>query len=67
MPHMKKTQAIEITKEERLKKESAYLQRQFPWKSQDEIDTMFSEQGKSKPEALRKLRSDKVVMEHLYD
>lgn len=64
---MKKTQAIEITKEERLKKESAYLQRQFPWKSQVEIDAMFSEQGKLKPEALRKLRSDKVVMEHLYD
>lgn len=65
MPYIKKILAAEETKELRMKKELAYLQLQFPWKTMNEISTVFSEKGELNQEALKKLKSSMITNEYI--
>lgn len=67
MPYTKKISPVEETKEQRIKKELAYLQKQFPWKTVNEISAVFSEKGDVNQEVLKQLNAPKNAIEYIED
>ena len=67
MPSIKKTTPAEETKEQRIKKELAYIQRQFPWKTATEISATYTEYGRLTPGILKKWTTPKSTLEYAED
>lgn len=65
MPNDKARLTIE-NKNSLIKREIEYLHRQFPWKSQAEIASIFSDSGDVDKEALKKISTIHIAEEPVH-